>query len=398
MSFTKRMMEQQWAQGWDFTDKCVCPGCVNEAHLAAAIAFEEDSKHACDFCGSSPAAPLNALMEPFVNGIRNAYGTADDEGVYWDGREGGYQASTLDSWDLVHYEFGELFKNEALMEAVATSMTEVTWVEKDFAWRRRDEVLIETWNEFCEAVKYKTRYVLWLQKDYGPEERWRTGEIPPALILDEIGRVIKRLGILIRTLPAGHAMWRARAHKTATGYSTAADLGTAPREQARANRMSPAGIGMFYGAEDAETAIAEVAAYVQDGYGWITVGEFQTSRPVNVVDFTNLPKNVNMFHPDLGDQYEQMRFLYHFVDELRRPAKDPQQIDYVPTQIITEYLLRVFEADEPIEGILYTSSVNGRTCFVMDANNDRCCDQGPHWTEADTLQLGLRSAETKELL
>ena len=41
-------------------------------------------------------------------------------------------------------------------------MPDITWVEKDFITRRRDHVLTEAWDRFCEAVKHKTRFVIWL--------------------------------------------------------------------------------------------------------------------------------------------------------------------------------------------------------------------------------------------
>lgn len=77
-------MMQQDEQGWSFTDEHVCAGCVDDA-LEPAIRRAADDDEACDFCGRTPAAPLDVLLEAFVSGLRNEYGTADDEAVYWDG-------------------------------------------------------------------------------------------------------------------------------------------------------------------------------------------------------------------------------------------------------------------------------------------------------------------------
>ena len=75
-----------------------------------------------------------------------------------------------------------------------------------------------------------------LGKDYDEDEARTTGEVPPALILEEVGRLIEHLEIL-RTLPAGYKLWRARVHDGNGIPPTAAALGTAPRDYAKqANR------------------------------------------------------------------------------------------------------------------------------------------------------------------
>ena len=50
-----------------------------------------DANEQCDFCGTSPAADMDVLLDVFVSGLKTEFGDADGEGVYYDGREGGYQ-------------------------------------------------------------------------------------------------------------------------------------------------------------------------------------------------------------------------------------------------------------------------------------------------------------------
>jgi HEPN/RES N-terminal domain 1 len=84
------LIEQQ-EQGWDFTDKSVCARCIDDDALKTVLTAAEDADQSYDFCDRRPAAPLDVLLGAFVNGLRNGYGDADEEGVSWDGREGGYQ-------------------------------------------------------------------------------------------------------------------------------------------------------------------------------------------------------------------------------------------------------------------------------------------------------------------
>lgn len=395
MGIVKDLMIQEDEQGWSFTDKHVCAGCVDDYALEAAIRTAADPNESCDFCESRPAAELDVLLEAFVNGLRTEFGDADDEGVFYDGREGGYQwGLTWATWDLVG-EFDSVLTGEGLIEAVREAMHDRTWVEVNFAHPRRDEALSASWERFCEAVQFETRYVFWLRRDAEDEEeaRW-TGEVPASRILDELGILITRLGLL-RLLPAGYRLWRARTHGPGTVEWGASDLGTAPRERAtQANRMNPAGIPMFYGAESPETAVREVAVRNQDE--WVTVGAFETSRPCSVVDFSDLPPVPSMFDPSRGSERRPLLFLSNFAAQLAKPARMKyEQIDYVPTQVVNEYLLRIFSKDNPIVGLVYRSALTGDVSAVIDIPHDRCVDQQPGWKNDVSLRLGLVPGSVK---
>src|ERR1044072_2033122 len=101
MGLYKRMIEDQDDQGWYFTDQYVCTGCVDDDVLEAGLSGAENDEDACSFCGQPPAAELDVLLETFVAAIHNEYRSADDEGVSYDGREGGYQWTILETWEGV---------------------------------------------------------------------------------------------------------------------------------------------------------------------------------------------------------------------------------------------------------------------------------------------------------
>jgi len=147
--------------------------------------------------------------------------------------------------------------------------------------------------------------------------------------------------------------------------------------------MSPAGISMFYGAENPATAIQEVAVRADGKHKWVTVGAFETSGPCVVVDFTCLPTVPSMFDPERGRQRRPLLFLHQFVAQLSQPARVTyEQIDYVPTQIVTEYLLRIFAKGQLVTGLLYPSALTGASSAVLDIPHDHCVDQAPS-READ---------------
>ena len=287
-----------------------------------------------------------------------------------------------DTHELVH-EFYDDFSSEELLDAVCVAVHEITWVEKDFITRRRDDVLTEAWDRFCEAVKYKTRFVIWLLKP--EEDDLYPGEIFPAKILEHITWLIEQLH-LVREFCAGHRVWRAHPHSAPIKH-TASRLGTVPKKLAiQANRMSPAGIPMFYGAADPDTAIEEVASSSERTH--VTWCQFELTEELRVVDLTRLPAVPSMFDPELGRLRREISFLHMFVKQLvDRVEPDHEDIEYVPTQIVSEYLLHVLDEGERVRGLIYQSSVAQGACVALDICNDHCI--GPE-TPAESNSPHLR--------
>lgn len=162
--------------------------------------------------------------------------------------------------------------------------------------------------------------------------------------------------------------------------------------------MSPAGIPMFYGAADVDTAIKETAAHTDRPY--VTAAAFATDRPCTVVDFTDLPPVPSMFDPDRGHARRPLLFLHEFVKQLSKPTRSSahDQIDYVPTQIVTEYLLRIFGNGKLVIGLAYPSTLTKTPCVVLDVPNERCVDPtGFPGSDGLTLRLVADSIRTDRL-
>ena len=66
-----------------------------------------------------------------------------------------------------------------------------------------------------------------------------------------------------------------------------------------------------------------------------------------------------------------------------------EQIDYVPTQIVTEYLLRIFGNGALVDGLLYASALTGRVSAVLDVPASRCAGQVTGWDAGAELRFGL---------
>jgi hypothetical protein len=131
--------------------------------------------------------------------------------------------------------------------------------------------------------------------------------------------------------------------------------------------MSPAGISLFYGGMSSDTVIAEVRPFVGER---VAVGRFRVLEDLRVLDLSKQLPRTSPLSESYSFFFEEFTrpFLQQFTQEIGKPIlPDDAAIDYVPTQIFTEYV-RFFEGskEEPIAGMIYKSSMHTRgKCLVL---------------------------------
>ena len=108
--------------------------------------------------------------------------------------------------------------------------------------------------------------------------------LTPAGVLDRIFEYAELQELFVE-LDHNVPLFRARCHCTGNPWTEPKDLGPPPEENASQNRMSPAGISMFYVSEDPNTALAEIRART----GGFSVGCFRLTRPALVLDLSTMP-------------------------------------------------------------------------------------------------------------
>lgn len=166
---------------------------------------------------------------------------------------------------------------------------------------------------------------------------------------------------MIDTVPTGKTLFRARQQEEGNPFPlNAKELGAAPSKDSRAGRMNPAGISYLYLAFAQETAVAEVRQIKLSLP--VAIGQFEAQRELIILDLTNLPKKPSIFDVQHYDELVRLLFIDEFVKEITKPvAKDNciEHIEYVPSQVVSEYFALVFHLDEGkrLDGIKYPSSV-----------------------------------------
>lgn len=217
----------------------------------------------------------------------------------------------------------------------------------------------ENWIEFCDLVKSRRRFFFWENRP------GYTSEIGGLVF-----RLAEKLCSYSHLVENGEIVFRSRPNPNSFATSDLQlELGPPPDAKARSSRMSPAGISMFYAAEDAETAVAETA----DRDGQLMVGKFEVASNMSVLDLFDLSKI---------DDPEERDLVHQISLDMMKPISrdDRVHIDYVPTQIFTEQFKENWFGvqDLPIQGLRFPSSKNPeRASYVFFVNAEEYRESKP---------------------
>lgn len=364
----------------------VCSLCLLDSALAA-VARNSGECEECSYCGQTPAAPEGVLavvdlVQLVADGLGHEY-EAPEEQVGWSSQEGGWLLPVKDTYDVLVDE--EITENPDLLSDLVDGVGQWQLVERNPYSLSPAEALTYGWHDFRDFVVNQRRYTFLNHRDLDERANRDPDAIPVARMLHLISQAVSA-GEFLVTVPAGTTWWRGRPHPAGEFYSSAIDLGSPPKHFAKDNRMSPKGIGAFYGADSLECAHAEVAAYAE-GPDVITAAEFRLNRPAEMLDLRRPLLLPSLFDPDKRDRRPFIRFLRDFVHDVIKTAEpsDVQNLDYVPTQIVAEHLrFELPVASGRLDGVLWRSSQypSGTACVIF-ARNDQMAEPGS--ADEDTL-------------
>ena len=347
------MMDAQLYEAYSHEDRDVCVRCFGDDDLQDFIrAFE--TKGRCSFCHARhvSVAPLRDMADHLRGFMEENYSKAADDLPY-ESREGGYQGgSTYSTWEVLIEQIGLPLRGVGeveLGEALADTIGDDVWCDYDWTALDLDESLQYSWDRFCETVKHHRRFFF---QGVGRSKYSGVDDRSSIEILSDIKRLIKGSG-LIRRLPKGFTLYRARPRKARKRYTTTAELASPPVEFAlQSNRMNPPGIPMFYGAESRKLALAEVRN------SKASIGRFRTTRTIRILDLANLPPMPGFFSGAHRNRRLYLSFLHAFTREIVKPVPRDERthIDYLPTKVLTEYLRDARFGGKKIRGIRYPSA------------------------------------------
>lgn len=329
----------------------VCAKCFGDEDIVAFIR-DWNGSPGCDFCGKNdaPTAPLKQLANHMRESLSEFYGLAHDQLPY-DSREGGYQGAHWDTHDLLFDELGmdlPRYSNDLVNQLVSHIGDEV-WCEYDWCSLDYDESLSHGWQQFCRVIQHERRFFFTL----GEEPSTHPDDYSSLGLLSEICRLVEECG-LIKIRPKGTTFFRARPCKSGQSFYSATDLGPPPAKDAvQANRMNPPGVPMLYAAETENLAALEIRDTS------LSMGKFRAERHFRILDLADLPEIPGLFSGATRKYRLGLIFLNSFACEIAKPIDrtDRIHIDYIPSQVVTEFL-RVYQfMDGALDGIRYMSSI-----------------------------------------
>ncbi len=357
-------------------EKFVCSNHFEDYAITNFI-NENGERECCNFCKpkhqSELAVSMDELLDFLSKGIYHFYDNADDAGLSYESSEGGHQGKHFDTYDLIYDKILFYADKPEITEEIIKRLGLFFWCKKDPFVLDEYEKLLFDWKRFSNLLKHQIRYTFFRTKKFNSEKHSEISDI-----LRQIAFSIENLD-LIKVLKKGGHIFRSRQHSNSESINSIEHLGSPPVENCSfSNRMSPAGISMFYGAFEVETAQREVKDPLSiSEKPFITTGKFILKKDLQVVDLTKLPMIPSIFDCSKRNMHHRILFLQAFVNDISKSIRRDgfEHIEYVPTQVVTEYFKYIIPeiAYFEIEGIIYPSTKNseGKAC-VLFVDNEGC--------------------------
>jgi hypothetical protein len=197
------------------------------------------------------------------------------------------------------------------------------------------------WQDFCKKVQYQNRFFNTketLDDLFGKPSEYESGKANP-----------------IYTLKAGQKIYRARAldgsfTEEMLSKNPAKELGAPPKDRTRAGRMNVEYIPAFYGVFSERIAMSELRPGIGEQ---IAIGAFVLKLDIKVFDFTFFSTHISD-NPMEKYAHTRFGFITQMESEISLQVLPyEKQRQYIPTQIVSEYLQAYFGCD----AVIYRSSV-----------------------------------------
>lgn len=364
---------------WNADGKYLCSACIGDDTLKAFIR-ENAEETQCDYCCATSDKPIAANLATFVRHlticIEKEWGDAN--GLLPRDDKTGEPipiCPTMSTRNLVSYQLELSLPNDEdcdLLDDIVEALPDRTWCRGDPLVSPEHESIMASWEIFCDVIKHERRFFFLQYKNDKLEDWIRTQEaiFQVAEFLREVSAYCGRAGMFV-SIAAGASYVRCRPKERGNDRQFGPRcMGPPPKDDAtQANRMSPAGIPMFYGAESAEVALAETTITP----GRFAVGTFQVQRDLMLLDLRRAPQIPSLFDPVSARDRPWALFMSGFIADFQKPIERngrDEHVEYVPTQVVTEYFRTIAQfVGAAIDGILYASTRRpGETAVVLFAD------------------------------
>lgn len=370
-----KQWEEQEERGFAYIDGSVCTTHIVDDVLLTNL--DEQPPAVCVVCGSNdlPVVSLDAIGDE----VKKAIDYFWEPGYYGHGYEfGGHQN---DTGDVVQDVCAGAFADNVYYEITARIERAIDAISGNSGWLwNRQQELGWSWDLYSDNVRRTNRFVF---PQAGIGSVGHPALDHTATFLDQMMTYVHGDLNLVQRVGPGANIFRGRLAEAETEFAhNATELGPPPSTKAAANRMSAAGISLFYGCEDPQTAIAEIAGHGPKPLA--VVGEFKSTRALFILDLTCPPPHPgSVFDPDKRPAITMWQFLRTFVEKVTKPVipDGREHVEYAPTQVLTEYIR--YMSRTQVDGIALPSGPGGgKKTYVLFAGPSEVSDapgQSGHW-------------------
>lgn len=339
----------------------ICIDCVKPESLKKHIALNGQT-HGCQYCGKTGTAVAPDFLFGYIYD-RVRENVADEDGLsqFEHGMiyEVGADDIAVQSIDIVLSEWFDLGEEPYFDDPL-------NGVPPEFKINARghethfysDDGLLERnfyedrWSALIEDIRHAHRF-------FNPKARGFLDAVFSFLLTDEATLKPE----CVRTMACGEPLYRAR---SSDGYrqikALVEDLrgqfGPTPKDKAGSQRMTPNGISALYCALERETCLSEIRSIAGDHV--VSVGLTPTTE-LKLMDLTRLdrlePRKRTLLDTGYLDNLHLKTFIHSLVKKMSRPKGRNDELSYLSTQVVFEYLRLRF--GEQVDGLVFPSVQTG---------------------------------------
>lgn len=340
----------------------ICIDCVTPAPLKKL--FETYGQEGdCEYCNrtGSTIAPQRLFEYIYARVLENV-ATKDDMSDFELNMlyEGGSDSIPLTEADIVLSEWCNLGE-EPYIEQLLAAMPDHIRTDDETGCDRHffgDDGSLERnfyeerWESFVENVRHRHRF-------FNAEAGRFLGSVFSLLVTD--GGALKPE--VVRTLANGDLLYRARLAQTQKQAedivaNPAGQFGTTPKYLASSQRMTPNGISALYCALERGTCLSEIRSITGDH---VVSAALTPNGELKLLDLTALdrlePPPLTLLDEGFREAWHRKVFLGSLVKKMSRPKARHDELSYLSTQVVFEYLQVRF--GDQVDGLVFPSVQTG---------------------------------------
>jgi len=342
-----------------------CSNCFADSEIKAIINGNKVDGD-CDFCGSRNIRVYEIGGDPTLtelfDGLLDVYSPVSELPEDFPSKQTGMMKDILShNWrifnnnnlepDKIHQLITEICSDRYRAQPVLFDNPVGIRQSQDSEYLEENSILKNNrWDDFVTGIKRKNRF----HSDF--------------INKDKLYLFLKCAG---KTYRQGEVLYRSRICPNQQGFPKE-EMGPPPVDKAKGGRVNPIGISILYLSDSRDTTLYEIRAGI---YDFVTVGRFELQKNIEVINLASIDHISPFIGVDYGFDYTQyalnMEHLKMIAQEIAKPLRNDNALDYLPTQYISDYI-----RSKGYDGIEYISTMceKGSNLAIFDPSLFECTD------------------------